>query len=494
MIVNKEQVDCVITDPATGEKYESKELIVSYVDKDSTIKYLRYPIPREQMFTWQYSNRQYADQVWKSFDNKFVKRVRAEQLNEHRMNELLCGFGAAADPLFQSVAPDTWFCDIETNVEDEFPEADTTLQPVNTIALTKFPRTIVWSRKNLTEKEKEYVQNKIDTHPDVYVRQYKFEFRYFETEAEMLLDFFKFIQPIPAVTGWNFLGYDWMYLYNRAVKVLGMDISWLSPTGHFYNFAISNKLGKRNVMLPYHKVIYDYLMVYQKWDGTVKVKENNTLDFVAGVVLGYKKIQHKLGFKDFYEKEFPDYVFYNLIDTILVEQIDKKIHTSNIWYALTAGVRSELNFSFSTVKPTEVALVNFAYRENKVVPGKKKVEGDQESYEGAFVWPTQPGIYKFIGGLDFASLYPTTQRQFNISPETFLFKDTTGTYVPKANEIKTKSGSVFTKDFQGMIPKILTYYFNARKESKAKRKQVDVEYEALKHILEERKAKIAQAA
>ena len=494
MIINKEQLDCVITDPNTGEQYPSKELVVSYVDSDSSIKFLRYPIPREQMFIWQYSNRQYADQLWKSFDNKWVKRVRADQLNDYRMNELICSFGKAADPLFQLTPPDTWFCDIETNVEDEFPEPDQASEPVNTIALTKFPNTIVWGRKPLTDKEIEYIQDKIANHPDSYVKQYKFEYKYFESEVDMLFDFFKFIQPIPAISGWNFLGYDWLYLYNRAVKVLGMDISWLSPTGHFYNFAIANKLGKRNVMLPYHKIIYDYLMVYQKWDGSVKVKENNTLDFVSGQVLGYKKVVHALGFKEFYQKEYPDYVFYNAIDTILVEQIDKKIHTSNIWYAITAGVKCELNASFSTVSPTETALAHFAYNEHKVIPQKKKGDIEQGSYEGAFVWPTQPGVYKFIGGLDFASLYPTTIRQFNISPETFLFKDTTGTYIPKPNEIKTTSGAVFTKDFDGIVPKILTHYFALRKESKAKRKQVDVEYEALKHILEERKKNIAKAA
>ena len=96
--------------------------------------------------------------------------------------------------------------------------------------------------------------------------------------------------------------------------------------------------------------------------------------------------------------------------------------------------------------------------------------------------------------LDFQSLYPKTIIQHNLSPETFLFKDTTGTYVPKPNEIKVKSGAVFTKDFEGIVPKILRYYFAARKESKAKRKQVDFEYESLKHILDERKAKLAKAS
>jgi DNA polymerase elongation subunit (family B) len=110
------------------------------------------------------------------------------------------------------------------------------------------------------------------------------------------------------------------------------------------------------------------------------------------------------------------------------------------------------------------------------------------------VSPTQPGVYKDIGGLYFKSLYPKTMIQHNLSPETFLFKDTNGTYIPKPNEIKVKSGAVFTKDFEGIVPKILRYYFAARKESKAKRKQVDYEYETLKHIFDERKAKMAKVA
>lgn len=488
MIVNKEQIPYI---DQNGE--ETKRLVVSYVAKDGSIKFLDYPIPKSEMFNWYYAGRgANADPSWLSYDHKPVKKVPVEMINEYRMNELLCSFGAQADPIYEFNLPEMWFCDIETNVEDEFPEADTALQPVNTIALTKFPRTIVWGRKDLTEDEKKMIQHKISTHENKKVRGYKFEFRFFPNEADMLYDFFKFIAPIPCITGWNFLGYDWLYLYNRSVNKLGMDINFVSPTNKFYNFSINNlKFGKKSVMLPYHKIVFDYLMVYQKWDKSIKVKENNTLDFVADKTLGYKKIQHQLGFKDFYEQEYADYVFYNAVDTILVEQIHEKIRVANVWLALTAELKTELMMSFSTIKPTEVVLTNFCYEEHKVVPVKKREEGGKEDYEGAFVWPTQPGVYKMIGGLDFASLYPTTIRQFNISPETYKFTDRTGSYIPKPNEIKTTSGAVYDNSFKGLIPRVLTKYFNARKESKMHKKLCAAEHEALKEILDRRKASLS---
>lgn len=77
-------------------------------------------------------------------------------------------------------------------------------------------------------------------------------------------------------------------------------------------------------------------------------------------------------------------------------------------------------------------------------------------------------------------------RQFQISPETFMFKDKN--YVPKSDEIKCCSGAVYKKDPNAMLPAILTHYFALRKAAKKDKKQANSEYEELKHILEKRKA------
>lgn len=76
-------------------------------------------------------------------------------------------------------------------------------------------------------------------------------------------------------------------------------------------------------------------------------------------------------------------------------------------------------------------------------------------------------------------------RQFQISPESFLFKDKN--YIPKSNEIKTCSGAVYRKDPNAVVPAILTHYFALRKNAKKDKKTANSEYEQLKHILERRK-------
>ena len=510
MIIHKEQVDTILPNGQPGKK-----LIVSYVDKEGNVKFLQYPIPEEQMFEWRYTNKANADppfqeydfekrqfkfdangkpimRRWMSYDNKFVKRYPVKKLPELRINEILNSFGHAVDPLFEMNIPNTWWCDIEVAVSDEgFPDPEDAFTPINTISLTKFPRTIIWSRKNLTEQEQQWIQNKIDNYSkenngsDI-TKGYKFEFRYFPTEREMLDDFLEFITPITAISGWNFLGFDWLYIYNRC-KQLNIDIERISPTKTFTSFKITPRAGGKriDVKVPFHKIIYDYLLVYKTWDMTIFPKENNTLDFVASKTLNIKKVNHPWGFKEFYEDHFKEYVFYNCIDTILVEHIDRFLRTAEIWYMIACELRLELNVAFSTIQPTHVVMCNFVYPQFKVIPDKRQVSESNGDYEGAFVWPTRPGIFKYIGGLDFASLYPSIMRQFQISPETFMFKDPN--YVPKSDEIKTSSGAVYKKDPNAMIPAILTHYFALRKAAKKDKKTANTEYEELKHIFEKRK-------
>ena len=147
-----------------------------------------------------------------------------------------------------------------------------------------------------------------------------------------------------------------------------------------------------------HKIIYDYMLVFKTWDMTVDHCENHTLDYIAERVLKMRKVEHPWGFKEFFENHFKEYVFYNCIDTILVEQIDKAINTAKIWYMLASLLRIEGNMAFSTIKPTETVMCNFVYPEYKVFPSQKKEFDDDKKYKGAFVVPTVPGVYRYLIG------------------------------------------------------------------------------------------------
>ena len=482
MIINKEQRDCILSNGEIG-----KELVISYVNKEGNIQFLQYKIPEEQMFQWEYCTNKTkfrADPIFRSWDNKPVYRKKAKRLNEFRINEILSSFGDKIQPLFDSTTPITWFCDIETEISpDGFTEPENARMPINTIALTRFPETIVWGRKELSEKEQMSIQTKLDNYANGMTKGYKFTYKYFPNEADMLIDFLTFIKDIPALTGWNFVGYDWLYIINRC-KLLSIEYSFISPTNKFMQWKLNNKSGNINCPVPMHKVIYDYMLIMKRWDYSLKPYESWKLDWVAEKALGYKKVDHP-AFDIFYRDFYEDYVFYNAIDTILVEHIDKKIHMADVMFSLAAELKIEVKDTLSTITPVHTAITNFIYKQCKIFPVIDKGETERGDYEGAFVWPSQPGVYKYVCGVDAQSMYPGIIRQFQISPENYLGQ-APDNYVRKPDEIVTKSRAIFKKDKNAVLPAICKFYFLERVAAKNCKKVAAKQYKDFVHILEKR--------
>lgn len=471
-----------------------KFIDISYIKRDGQVHTAAIRVGDADMFEWVYATSpKNAEPGYKSFDNKLVcKRFYTKydedhklvinpeaKLSDYRVNEILASFGDKLDCVYAANTPETWYCDIETDVDDSgFPDPDSTPTPVNTIAITHFPTTILFARKQLTADEQKSIQNKLNNYANGQTAGYQFVFKGYNSEADMLDAFFKFIENKAHITGWNFLGYDWLYLINRAKKI-NLKTSYLSKETR--NFKVQRRITV-NVKVPVHQIISDYMLIYKQWDRSISPKENDTLDWVADKVLNYKKVQHPWGFAEFYKDHYEEYCFYNLVDTILVEKIDAKLKTAQIWYMLASILKIELNSAFSTITPLESVMTYFLYPEKRVLLKKdynKKLEDTpDESYEGAYVWPTRAGIFRYVAGLDYASLYPTIIRQFGISPEMFIGKYDDA-YKPKKDEIKLKTGAVFKKNPDALLPAITTKYFALRKEAKNDRLICDTDAEKL---------------
>lgn len=529
MIVSKEQI--IVKHPVTKE-ITKRALKVSYVDRNGGIGFLDWDIPENQMFSWKYTSKQYADPYFQSYDNKPVRRVPAKKLNPFRIDEILCGFGQAIAPVFEMNLPKTLYIDIETEVSpsEGFITADVASLPVNTIAYCSYPNVWVLSRRDLSQQSQDNIQKKISEYSH-YTKDYKFHFLFCGDERNMLIEFKNRIKFWSALTGWNFLGYDWKYIINR-MKMLGVPYLDISPSGTWDKFSFKNDKFSVECEVPLHKIVYDYMLIWGKWDQSIKVKESYTLDWVSEQVLGIRKVPHNMGFDEFYRNHFEDYVFYNAVDTILVEQMDKKLRTANVWFMMASELHTDLNATMKTIEPVHTVMVNYLYDKGKVLPDKDE-KSNAADYQGAFVWPTHPGIFKFIGGTDFASLYPTTMRQHLISPETYIDKlgpaymmDANGNVLcdiitkeplltkmvevkngmvvrtmyaadgrtPMRPEIlckyedctRTSSGALFRITDDAILPNILTEKFAKRKGAKNHKKGCNTEYEKLLHILEQR--------
>lgn len=464
MIVNTE-----LRDALDENGQPTRQLVLSYVNSTGTISFLTYNIPLNQMFQWKYAKRgDTVDRNFMSWDFKPVVKVpiKGGYIGPQRIHEILLDL-IAANPQVGIINelnfPNTFFCDIEVDVDDNgFPDADSVRNPVNTISWVNNDSVIVFGRKYMSGEQIEWIQSQINEHCKGFKTKYKFTYIYHENEVDLLNDFmWNHVRHAPCITGWNFFGYDWPYLYNRCEK-LGIPIGYISPSKTWFKYTPQN--GERKINLPNHKLMYDYMEIYAKWDRTVQVKESNKLDWVAETVVGSKKVEHQLGFKEEWEQKPAEYIFYNAVDSILVREIDNKIKTSSAFLGLANLMHVDALTAFSPVRSLEVVQCEYQYKAGKVFPAGVKKQTANEGYEGAFVYDPVPGVYKNVLALDFASLYPTTMRQFNISPDTFIKKDK-GHNVG-AKEIKCCSGAVYTKEYEGFIPKILTDFYSQRKAYK----------------------------
>jgi DNA polymerase elongation subunit (family B) len=167
--------------------------------------------------------------------------------------------------------------------------------------------------------------------------------------------------------------------------------------------------------------------LYEICDTSIKVKESSYLDFVSNKLVGVEKIKYNGSLQKLYEDDFETFMYYNAVDSVLVQKIHDARNYISIIYAISSlaqirivDVVSQMNNALGSLAITEGVLRNkFRDMENIVLFRDEK--GDAEStIAGGWVKDPVVGMNQWCVTYDFASLYPTTQRQFFIAPETFV--------------------------------------------------------------------------
>jgi len=468
-------------------------LIISYINKEGGISYKKIGVPANQQYVYvETPYRGQASPNVKSWDGKWVKKAPSQFLSKYRLQEFFEDAGPeVTSGLFDNNSPQLFALDIEVDVTDDgFPESRFANNRINSFAWSHYPDVTAFGIKHLSGEQIQYIQREINHHLSPLGKEYNFLYKEYQNEADMIVDFLKnYMRKAPLVTGWNLWRYDWRYILNRCNK-LGIDISWMSPTQQWYKHRVMDRNQRVDLMLPQHMLIVDYMDIYQKWDRTVDVKENYSLDWTAEKVLGINKVKYSGSFQDLFNKDYDKYIFYNAIDTILVEELHNKLKTMNTFLGLGNITRVESMNAFSPISMLESTLARYAYKRGQVFP-KTDRKYSRESYEGAFVYEPIPDLYEWVTSFDFASLYPSIMRQWEISIENFVTKDIN--YKTKPNEIKCSSGAVFDASNQPLLSEILTDYYGMRKISKKTSQQAEKEANELKKILGERRKKIQES-
>lgn len=438
------------------------ELIVSYYNREGKVAFKRYPISQFENWVVTDEKDRYKHPEILNWDGRPVKKNRSRSYNKFSLIYFMDNLPEKdREEIFEFNVPRTYYVDIETEIVDGFPKPEEAKSRILTFSIiTPERKAIVLGLDDLSADQIASIEKDTNEHFEGYDQDWEFSYYKFKNEYDMLYNFLhKFMPKFPMMTGWNFINYDWQYIVNRC-KHLQIDLTEIAITGSL----------DRNDSRPLHMGILDYMQLYDKYDRSVKVKESNTLDYVSGQVLNVKKIKYQGGLQDLYENDFKKYVFYNVVDSILVYYIDEKLKSMEVLLTLATITRMPLYKAASPVAMTEALIARKLVEQNKRVGVEYDKEDSKKDgkYAGAFVKEPISGYYSGVSAFDFASLYPSIMRQFNISPDAFVeMIPTTQINSRRKDEsvIVCENGVVYQKE-DSILKKILSDLYSQRKQYK----------------------------
>jgi DNA polymerase elongation subunit (family B) len=367
----------------------------------------------------------------------------------------------------------------------------------------------------------------------------------FEDEADMLETFLDLIEDADIITGWNSEGYDIPYTVNRVARVLSKDDTrrfclW----NQFPKKREFEKYGRQLVTYDFvGRIHLDSLELYRKY--TYEERHTYRLDAIGEMEIGERKTVYEGSLDQLYNNDFRKFIEYNRQDVSLLNKLDDKLKFIDLSNELAHANTVLLQTTMGAVAVTEQAIINEAHRRGLVVPNRPKRNEDESTQAaGAYVAYPKKGLHDWIGSMDINSLYPSVIRALNMAPETIvgqLRQTLTDEHIERQMTAHKKSfaaswegmfgsleyeavmrqdkavdltvdwengesivmsgaevykmvydsnqpwalsanGTIFTYEFEGVIPGLLKKWYSERKELQAKLKLAK---EAGNHIEEE---------
>lgn len=361
----------------------------------------------------------------------------------------------------------------------------------------------------LTHEQKGYVyvvppKNSHWTEADIEKDQ-AYDVIWCKNEKELLSYFLERLENVDIVSGWNSSGYDDAFVYERLKLIFGESIantlSFDNAREPFYKETLNKWKVPQDTLIISGRVFVDYMQLFIKFQQGNR--DSYTLESVAEEELpDLPKIEYDGSLYDLYNKQFPKFVKYNGRDTIILKGLEAKFGYLQLAIEMAYMNTCQIADVLGTTKQTEMAIMNYCHHTiNRIVPDSKNSNGSDREMEGAFVVPTVIGQHNYVAAVDVTSLYPSTMRTLNISPETIVGQfydmhnafiairdeseeEITVLYENEVSETKTGKewkeylkennwaissiGTIYDQNFQGIIPNILSQWFGQRKEYKKK--------------------------
>jgi DNA polymerase elongation subunit (family B) len=367
--------------------------------------------------------------------------------------------------------------DIECESENGFPSPDEAIEPLISITV----------KEHTTKKIIVFGMNDfVNDRDDVKFIKCDSETALIEKFLEFWLDY----NP-DIITGWNVKFFDMPFLMNRFRRLMGDEyILQFSPWNVVSQQSTRTTAKGFNKEQNYWDImgvsVLDYLDLYRKH--TFVRRESYKLDYIGEVELGENKHENPFDtFKEFYQKDYQQFIEYNIQDVELVDKLEDKMKLIELH--LTMAYEAKVNYQdcFGQVRMWDTIIFNHLKSKNIVAPAVVESK-ESRGYEGAYVKDPIVGFHDWIVSFDLNSLYPHLIMQYNISPETFVSCDKGVVSVENMLNQKsdlsnldgvtiTPNGAKFRTDKQGFLPELMDKLYKERVIYKNKMAKAKALYE-----------------
>lgn len=250
----------------------------------------------------------------------------------------------------------------------------------------------------------------------------------FESEEELLTAFLEeLVTDADVLSGWNSSGYDIPYIVNR-LKLLGMKdkLPLLCIGG---GEPIEKKVERFGRLSQTYDLIgrvhIDYLELYRK--NKARQFHSYRLDFIGAQETGERKVPFDGSLGQLWRKDPATFARYNQQDVRLLTGIDRRCRFLDLANVTAHANCVPLTATLGTVVLVEQAVTREYHARRLCVPARGQSldlgNGPPSSdapVAGAWVVDPKRGVHEWVGSVDIQSLYPSTIRSFNISPETIV--------------------------------------------------------------------------
>jgi len=340
------------------------------------------------------------------------------------------------------------FFDIETDFDPErgFADPSDPFMPITAISVhLQWLNTLVTLAIPPKGLSMEDAKAEVEEFPNTYL---------FEKESEMLNAFLDLIEDSDILTGWNSEGYDIPYTVNRVARVLSKnDTRRFCLWDQYPKKREYERFGKKAETFDLvGRVHLDSLQLYKKYN--YEERHSYRLDAIGEIEVGENKVVYEGTLDDLYNNDFKKFIEYNRQDTALLDKLDQKLQFISLSNELAHSNTVLLQTTMGAVALTEQGIINEAHHRGLVVPNRREVDRENSNAAGAYVAYPKKGFHEWVGSMDLNSLYPSVIRALNMAPEAVIGQlrpIETDSFIQEQMLMKKKS---FAASWEGMFGSI----------------------------------------